>query len=237
VQAPDPDNAQELERHHENPVRGQGGAVSEQGLEAEQKHGAGRVLGLRVAAVDELVPVDPVGPRVAVSGRPGGDVRDDDGDVKDEGDRDDRCESELRLAPPRVQQGAAGASGSDREPGAVASSQKQGLAEHAERGRRGERCMRAERGDSHVATVIRRGGIGADASRRYGAVHRGLTPRSSGESRACRPTLSAGPELLARSAATVRGQARRRGRYRRRRRKCLEPTAEQPHEDRRLGPP
>jgi hypothetical protein len=66
--------------------------VSEQGLEAEQKHGARRVFGLRVAAVNELVPVDPVRVRVVVSGRPRGDVRDDNGDVISEGDRDDRCE-------------------------------------------------------------------------------------------------------------------------------------------------
>jgi hypothetical protein len=183
VQAPDPDDAQELERHHEDPVRVQGGAVSEQGLEAEQKHGTGGVLGLRVAAVDQLVPVDPVRARVAVSGRPRGDVRDDDGDVKGEGDRDDRCESELRLAPPRVQQRPGRACGSDREPGAVAGSQEQGLAEHAERGRSAERCVRAERRDSYVATVVRRGGRDAGVGRRYGAVHRGLTPRPSGESR------------------------------------------------------
>jgi hypothetical protein len=119
-------------------------------------------------------------------------VRDDDGDVISEGDRDDRCESELRLAPPRVQQRPDRACGSDREPRSRRRFAVAGLAEHAERGRRGERCVRAERGDSYVATVVRHGGIGAGVGRRYGAVHRDLTPRSSDESRPCRPYLIGG---------------------------------------------
>jgi hypothetical protein len=57
AQRPDGGDGHELERDHQERVRRLRRAAGEQGLEREQEHGAGRVLGVRVTAVEERVPL------------------------------------------------------------------------------------------------------------------------------------------------------------------------------------
>ena len=70
MQAPDARDAHDLERHHEQAVGSHRGPATEKRLQAEEQDSAGRVLRLRVTALQQLAAVDPECLRILIPDDP-----------------------------------------------------------------------------------------------------------------------------------------------------------------------